>query len=98
MFVKASSLLAFFFNKGNVWLLLWRQLAFVNVPSTGRIAYNVTMTYNYRERNRVDEIYNRHAYFEKRKATRAKLGEWRASIVNGSETNKIVDFDTVCKS
>jgi len=56
------------------------------------------MTYNYRERNRVDEIYNRHAYFEKRKATRAKLGEWRASIVNGSETNKIVDFDTVCKS
>lgn len=53
---------------------------------------------NQQARNRVDEIYNRHAYFEERKATHAKLGEWRAPIVNGSETNKIVDFDTVCKS
>ncbi|PWW05375.1 tyrosine-type recombinase/integrase [Mangrovibacter plantisponsor] len=48
--------------------------------------------------NRVDEIYNRHAYFEERKEAHTKLGEWLAPFVNGSETNKIVDFDAVCKS
>ncbi|WMV72461.1 hypothetical protein [Xenorhabdus griffiniae] len=47
--------------------------------------------------NRTDGIYNKDAYFEERKAVYSKLGEWLAPIVNGSETNKIVDFDLVCK-
>lgn len=48
--------------------------------------------------NRVDEIYNRHAYFEERKTAHARLGEWLAPFVNGGEANKMVDFDAVCKS
>ncbi|MGR7919650.1 type IV toxin-antitoxin system AbiEi family antitoxin domain-containing protein [Zobellella denitrificans] len=43
--------------------------------------------------NRVDEIYNRHAYFEERKAAHTKLGEWLAPIVNGSDANGNISFE-----
>ena len=33
--------------------------------------------------SRVDEIYNRHAYFAERTEAHIKLGEWLAPIVNG---------------